>query len=555
MKKGRAVLAMILLSAMLLCSCGGSRDVSLPTLTLTSTASSPTKTSPVPMTVTFSEAVTGFVVGDITVGNGAASNFLAVSTTVYTFDVTPSGQGAVTVDVAADAAQDSAANGNIAAIQYSITYDSVAPTLTLTSTAASPTKTSPVPITVTFSETVTGFVVGNITVGNGTANNFVAVSTTVYTFDVTPSGQGAVTVDVAADVAQDSAANGNTAATQYSITYDSVAPTLTLTSTAASPTKTSPVPMTATFSEVVAGFVVGDIMVGNGTAGNFVAVSTTVYIFDVTPSGQGAVTVNVAADMAQDAASNGNTAAIQFSITYAPDPPAAPAIPAPPPDSEFANVIVDPAQEGDVTQIQFGTPGKDKIEQYGGTGNTTQYAEGSEGDDWILQVGGDNLSDQTAILGDGNDTVYQYGGKGDNIQYAAGGTGNQTIIQVGGTGNNTMEAIGGLGSSTIEQYGGQGTNTMKVSGSSGDDTIKMYGGTGADTMTYDVTTGNDNVTLNAGQGDDTLTINKNQKNFTLVDNNGNVIFKSGDGGSTITVTNTEHITVIGDSVEIIFQQG
>jgi hypothetical protein len=50
----------------------------------------------------------------------------------------------------------------------------------------------------------------------------VAVITTVYTFDVTPAGQGAVTVNVAAAVAQDAAANGNTAATQYIITYDSL---------------------------------------------------------------------------------------------------------------------------------------------------------------------------------------------------------------------------------------------------------------------------------------------------------------------------------------------
>ena len=163
MKKGRAVLAMILLSAMLLCSCGGSRDVSPPALTLTSTATSPTKTSPIPMTATFSEAVTGFVVGDITLGNGTAGNFVAVSTTVYTFDMTPSGQGAVTVDVADGVAQDSAANGNTAATQYSITYDSTSPTLALTSTATSPTKASPVPMTATFSESVTGFVVGDIT--------------------------------------------------------------------------------------------------------------------------------------------------------------------------------------------------------------------------------------------------------------------------------------------------------------------------------------------------------------------------------------------------------
>jgi hypothetical protein len=296
-------------------SSGNLADITPPTVTLTSTATSPTSSSPIPMTATFSEAVTGFVAGDITVVNGAASNF-AGSGIVYTFNVTPSAQGAVTVNVAAAVAQDAAANGNTAATQYSITYDTVAPTVTLTSTATSPTSSSPIPMTATFSEAVTGFVVGDITVVNGAASNF-AGSGTVYTFNVTPSAQGAVTVNVAAAVAQDAGSNGNTAATQYSITYsDTVAPTVTLTSTATSPTKTLPIPMTATFSEAVTGFAVGDIAVGNGAAGNFVAVSTIVYTFDVTPSGQGAVSVNVAPGVAQDAAANGNTAATQYNITY-----------------------------------------------------------------------------------------------------------------------------------------------------------------------------------------------------------------------------------------------
>ena len=289
-------------------------DSVAPTVTLTAAATSPTSTAPIPMTATFNEAVTGFVAGDITVVNGTADNF-AGSGTVYTFDVTPTGLGAVTVNVAAAVAQDAALNPNTAAAQYSITYDSTSPTVTLTSTATSPTRNSPIHMTATFSEAVTGFVAGDITVVNGTVINF-AGSGTAYTFDVTPTGQGAVTVNVAAAVAQDAAVNGNTAATQYSITYDSTSPTVTLTSTATSPTRNSPIPMTATFSEAVTGFVVGDITVGNGTAGNFVAVSTTVYTFNVTPTGQGAVTVNVAAGKAQDAAVNGNTAATRYSITY-----------------------------------------------------------------------------------------------------------------------------------------------------------------------------------------------------------------------------------------------
>lgn len=43
-------------------------------------------------------------------------------------------------------------------------------------------------------------------VGNGVASNFVG-SGASYTLDVTPSGQGAVTIDVAGTVAQDAAGN------------------------------------------------------------------------------------------------------------------------------------------------------------------------------------------------------------------------------------------------------------------------------------------------------------------------------------------------------------
>jgi hypothetical protein len=72
-------------------------------------------------------------------------------------------------------------------------------------------------VTFTFSETVTGFAVGDITVGNGTAGNF-AGSGKTYTADITPAAGGAVTVDVAAGVCVDLAGNPNTAATQFSVT-------------------------------------------------------------------------------------------------------------------------------------------------------------------------------------------------------------------------------------------------------------------------------------------------------------------------------------------------
>ena len=78
-----------------------------------------------------------------------------------------------------------------------------------------------IPVAATFTKTVTGFTVDDITVGNGMAGNF-SGSAAAYTFDVTPNAIGQVTVDIAADVAEDTDGNGNTAAVQLplGIPYD-----------------------------------------------------------------------------------------------------------------------------------------------------------------------------------------------------------------------------------------------------------------------------------------------------------------------------------------------
>ena len=82
--------------------------------------------SPVPVTATFSEPVSGFTVDDISVGNGTASSFSGRDgDTVYTFDVTPNAVGDVTVNIAAGAATDGGGAGNAAAppLSLGIPYD------------------------------------------------------------------------------------------------------------------------------------------------------------------------------------------------------------------------------------------------------------------------------------------------------------------------------------------------------------------------------------------------------------------------------------------------
>jgi hypothetical protein len=285
-------------------------DNTPPSVAVTTAASDPTN-APFTVTVTFSEAVSGFELADLVVGNGTVGEFSG-SGAVYTALITPDADGLVTVDVPADAAQDAAGNGSTEAEQFSLTYDGTAPGVVVTTTASDPTN-APFTVTVTFSEAVSGFELADLVVGNGTVGEFSGLGA-VYTALITPDADGLVTVDVPADAAQDAAGNGNTEAEQFSLTYDGTAPGVVVTTTASDPTN-APFTVTVTFSEAVSGFELADLVVGNGTAGDFSG-SGAVYTALITPDAEGLVTVDVPADAAQDAAGNGSTAAEQFSITY-----------------------------------------------------------------------------------------------------------------------------------------------------------------------------------------------------------------------------------------------
>jgi len=199
-------------------------DIFSPTSTISSTENSPTSVSPIPITITFSEDVTGFESNEVTLSNGTLSNFTGSGAT-YTFDITPSGDTTVTVNIDDNVAQDAAGNWNTAATQFSITYNGTAPTVSISSSITSPTNTTPIPIQVTFSENVAGFDSTDITVSNGTVNSFTG-SEASYTFNISPTQDTTVTIDIKSNSAQDDAGNGNTAATQFSIIYDGTAPAI-----------------------------------------------------------------------------------------------------------------------------------------------------------------------------------------------------------------------------------------------------------------------------------------------------------------------------------------
>lgn len=157
--------------------------------------------------------------GAIEIGSGTATTEGAWS---ITSSLLSDGAHAITAQ-----ATDAAGNASISSGGLSVTIDTELVALSLTSVAPNPTNISPIAVTAQFAETVNGFDESDIAVTNGTVGNFATVDGDTYTFDVTPTGDGAVTVNIADGVAQDTAGNGNAAATELSRVYDATHPAVT----------------------------------------------------------------------------------------------------------------------------------------------------------------------------------------------------------------------------------------------------------------------------------------------------------------------------------------
>jgi LPXTG-site transpeptidase (sortase) family protein len=193
-------------------------DTVNPTITMTSAATDTTNVSPIPVTVTSSEPLIGFSVEDIIVTNGIVSNFIAVDSKNYTFDLNPAGQGVVTANVPNGAAVD-AANLPSTAAHLSRTYDSIRPAVTIDQTVGQndPTSSNSILFTVVFSENVTGFSTSDVTIsGTASGASVTDISGSGSTYTLTVSGMtatGTVIASIDTGLVTDSAGNSNLAST------------------------------------------------------------------------------------------------------------------------------------------------------------------------------------------------------------------------------------------------------------------------------------------------------------------------------------------------------
>jgi hypothetical protein len=200
-------------------------DTTAPSAVLTSSAPADTNTSPVPLTITFSEPVTGLSLTAFSLTNATIQN-LSGSGAVYTAQLIPAAQGTLSVTLGAGAVLDPAGNSNLASNTLSRSYDSIRPTVAISSSLPERSNASSIPIAITFSESVSGFDTTDISVTNGSVTTF-SGSGADYTAVIEPSADGEVSISIAQNVAVDVAQNGNQASTTLSRTIDRSTPTVT----------------------------------------------------------------------------------------------------------------------------------------------------------------------------------------------------------------------------------------------------------------------------------------------------------------------------------------
>lgn len=506
-------------------------DIIAPTVTINqgSTQADPTNVAAIVFDVVFSEPVVGFddTGNDVEfafTGTGSLVDYaVAGSGAAYTVTATVAGEGSITATIPAGVCNDYKPNGNQASTSTDnlVLFDVVRPTVTVTCDQdPGPTAVSPLTFRFVFSEDVSGFEATDIvvTLGSRIDATFQATDARNYSIDVTPAGQGSVTVQAPASCAFDGFGNGNYSGL-HSITYDSVGPTVAITSSAAPATNVSPIPFRITFNEGVADFIDTDIGATNGTVTAFSPVSATVYDIEVTPLADGAVTVTVDAGVAHDTAGNASQGPSSGSVIY---------------DTDNPGVVVSTTETNptNANPMNFDVDFDEVVADFG-AGSIT-VVNGS-----VLSVSpgpGTHYDVQITPAADGDVSVSVEGGKAHD----AAGNGNDLSNTV------TIRYDGTRPSPTINQAVGQAdpTNALPIAfdvdfgevvtgfdDNNGDDVDVVFGGT-AGVTAYTVT--------DLGGGDYTVAV-------TAVGGNGTVIPTIPAGICRDTATNLNQASTSSDN--------
>jgi hypothetical protein len=267
-------------------------DLTVPTATFTTKPGAYTSSlSNIAYTVTFSEAVTSMNASKISIAGSGCSlvNFVATSSTVYSFELTGCADGVTaTATLGSGAGTDVAGNiGPTSAVAASTVIDATAPTVTAWSNSqAALTNAATLTYTLTFSEAVSGLTDTDFVKTGCSSTPQIATSNNI-TYTITLSGcTSGSTVSLrlssSSGIYADQAGNlgsGGMATTAISRTLDFVAPVVSWGSNPPSPTKVNST-FSIQFSEEVVGF--GSNLISNTGVINGVAATAQGCVFTLT---------------------------------------------------------------------------------------------------------------------------------------------------------------------------------------------------------------------------------------------------------------------------------
>ncbi|WP_434573131.1 DUF4347 domain-containing protein [Pseudomonas sp. Z3-6] len=246
------------------------------------------------VTITFSEAVTGFTLADLTVANGSLSGLSSSDGGItWTATLTPSASvtDATNLIILANTGVADAAGNNGSGTTSSNNYavDTQRPTasIVVADTSLSVGETSLV--TITFNEAVTGFTTADLTVANGTVTGLSSGDGGItWTGTLTPSASTSdtsnlITLDnTGVSDAAGNAGSGTTDSNNYAVDTARPTATVVVADTAIAVGETSVV--TITFSEAVTGFTLADLSVTNGSLSGLSTSDNITYTATFTPS-------------------------------------------------------------------------------------------------------------------------------------------------------------------------------------------------------------------------------------------------------------------------------
>ncbi|MGK6702418.1 BapA/Bap/LapF family large adhesin [Acinetobacter baumannii] len=288
-------------------------DATAPTLAITTDDLALAAGEDANITFTFSEAVAGFDVSDITVVGGTLTGLTTTDNITWTAVFTPDGTGtAPSIAVADGSYTDVVGNlgtGDVLDGTDGFVVDIVPPTLAITTDDLALAAGETANITFTFSEAVTGFDVSDIAVVGGTLGALTTTDNITWTAVFTPDGTGtAPSISVADNTYTDLAGNlgtGDVLDGTDGFVVDIVPPTLAITTDDLALAAGESANITFTFSEAVAGFDANDITLVGGTLSALVTTDNITWTAVFTPDGTGtAPSISVADNTYTDLAGN-----------------------------------------------------------------------------------------------------------------------------------------------------------------------------------------------------------------------------------------------------------